>query len=215
MTPFAWLWPLLVVLAGTIVVLRSSWFKGWLGEIVVRLACRFLDRKIYHVAHNVTLPLPERGTTQIDHLIISRFGIFVVETKNFRGAIYGSEHDRTWTQVIGGRKIVFSNPLRQNYGHARAVAELLGIPYGAVQPIVMFIGSARIKTKNKLPANVLTHGLLSYIRSHREPVHSDGEVANFVKIVAEKRLPPTFATRRRHLRNIRAGANRTAGKKRR
>lgn len=64
--------------------------------------------------HDVMLPTPD-GTTQIDHVFVSRFGVFVVETKNMAGWIFGSERGRRWTQVLpGGRKTSFQNPLRQN-----------------------------------------------------------------------------------------------------
>ena len=154
--------------------------------------------------HNVTLPSPGSGTTQIDHVIISRFGIFAVETKNYRGAIYGSEHDRTWTQAIGNKKIRFFNPLRQNYGHTRTLASLLGVPHEKVKSIVVFTGSVRLKTENKLPENVLTHGLLSYIKSHREMLLSQDDVERAMKLIAETRLAPNLATHRRHVRNVRA-----------
>ena len=204
MSPPFWLWPLLIFLMALTAVLRSAWFKGWQGEWVIRLACRFLDPKKHHVLHNVTLPSPDNGTTQMDHVIISRFGIFVVETKNYGGAIYGSAHDRSWTQAIGNRKIRFSNPLRQNYGHTMALVALLGVPHEKVKSIVIFTGSARLKTKSKLPENVLTRGLLSYIKSHREMLLSQHEVERATKVIAASRLAPNLATHRRHVRNVRA-----------
>ncbi len=205
MSPPSWLWPLLIFMLALTAVLRSAWFKGWQGEVVIRLACKFLDPKQYHVIHNVTLPAPDSGTTQIDHVIISRFGIFALETKNYGGAIYGSEDDRTWTQAIGNKKIRFPNPLRQNYRHTRTLSSLLGIPHEKVKSIVVFAGSARLKTKNKLPENVLTHGLLSHIKSHREALLSQDEVERARKLIAETRLAPGLVTRRRHVRNVRAG----------
>ncbi|TLS70907.1 NERD domain-containing protein, partial [Mariprofundus erugo] len=61
---------------------KSPWFKGVMGEAMVNLAARlWLDKNSYHLIKNVTIPT-EDGTTQIDHIIVSRFGVFVVETKN-------------------------------------------------------------------------------------------------------------------------------------
>lgn len=61
------------------------WFKGMLGEFVINVSAKlFLDKKQYHLIKNVTLPT-EDGTTQIDHIIVSKFGVFVVETKNMTG----------------------------------------------------------------------------------------------------------------------------------
>jgi len=46
----------------------------------------FLPKEQYTVLHNITLPTDD-GTTQIDHIVVSRFGVFVVETKNMKGWI--------------------------------------------------------------------------------------------------------------------------------
>ena len=96
-------WPLIVLavviaVAGVIAaLLKSPTVKGKMGEFAVDLGSKlFLDTNEYHVLKDVTLPAGD-GTTQIDHVIVSRYGVFVVETKNRNGAIYGGEHQRQWT----------------------------------------------------------------------------------------------------------------------
>ena len=64
------------------IIIKSPWIKGVAGEAVVKYTSkRQRPESIYHPIHNVTLPTSD-GTTQIDHILISCFGIFVVETKN-------------------------------------------------------------------------------------------------------------------------------------
>lgn len=95
--------------------LKSAWFKGWLGEALVKLSAKlWLPADTYQPIHNVTLPT-EGGSTQIDHIFVSRFGVFVVETKNMKGWIFGSERQAMWTQKIYKKTYKFQNPLRQNY----------------------------------------------------------------------------------------------------
>lgn len=66
------------------VVIKSAWLKGILGEWLVNLLIKFyLDKNVYYLIKNVTLAT-EDGTTQVDHIIVSKFGIFVIETKNMR-----------------------------------------------------------------------------------------------------------------------------------
>lgn len=195
----------LVFVARTSANLRSSGFRGWRGEMVVRMACRSLDKRNYVTLHNVTIPTRGDGTTQIDHVIVSRFGIFVVETKHYRGAIYGSEHDRSWTQAIGRQRNSFPNPLRQNYGHVMALAEMAGMPREKIKSVVMFTGSARIKTRDKLPANLLTRGLISYIKMHNELLLSPDDMERVLRVIAENRLAPNVATHRRHVQHLRTG----------
>lgn len=91
-----WLAPLAIATS----VLKSAWFKGLVGEALVKLAAKIrLPKDTYHPIHNVTLPTQD-GTTQIDHVFVSRFGIFVVETKNMKGWIFGGEWQAQWTQKI-------------------------------------------------------------------------------------------------------------------
>lgn len=56
----------------------------------------------------------------IDHVVISKYGVFVIETKNYRGWIIGNEKSEYWTQVIYKRKERLYNPIKQNYGHIKA-----------------------------------------------------------------------------------------------
>ena len=61
-------------------LLKSPWAKGQIGELLVRLFAHWqLDRQTYRRLHNVTLNTPD-GTTQIDHVFLSPYGIFVLET---------------------------------------------------------------------------------------------------------------------------------------
>ena len=100
---------------------KTSFAKGIFGEFLVNLAVNLrLDKKKYHLLKNVTLPT-EDGTTQIDHIIVSQYGIFVIETKNMKGWIFGGEHQKTWTQKIYKHSSKFQNPLHQNYKHTKTI----------------------------------------------------------------------------------------------
>jgi restriction system protein len=108
--------------------------KGWFGEILVhQLLTHRLDQNVYRVVRNVMLPT-EDGTTQIDHIVVSRYGIFVIETKNYKGWIFGSERQAKWTQKIFRVTNSFQNPIHQNYKHIKTLAELTGIPEPTPSP---------------------------------------------------------------------------------
>lgn len=90
----------LVPVGFAVAFLQSTWFKGVLGETFVKCAARIrLPSHTYHSIHNVTLRTID-GTTQIDHIFVSPYGIFVVETKNMKGWIFGGEFQSEWTQKI-------------------------------------------------------------------------------------------------------------------
>ena len=137
-------------------------FKGWIGEQKTEFNLRFsLDKKLYRRFHDVIIP-SSNGTTQVDHILVSPFGLFIVETKNKMGWIYGSESQSKWTQVIYGKKYSFQNPLRQTHRHKKVLSKFLDLNESNIETIVYFNGDSTFKTE--LPSNVLSYGLGSYIK---------------------------------------------------
>ena len=103
----------------------SSTAKGARGEARVSTTLtKALDQSTYHILNDVTLPA-QAGTTQIDHIVVSRYGIFVIETKNMAGRIYGDADQSQWTQVLRRRKSRFQNPLWQNYKHIKNLLHVI------------------------------------------------------------------------------------------
>lgn len=156
----------------------------------------------YHILNHVTLPLRE-GTTQIDHVLVSRFGIFVIETKDYGGWIFGSEGDRYWTKVSYQAKFRFQNPIRQNYMHARAVQELLDfLPPLSIRPAVVFTGDAEFRTT--VPEGVFTlTGFLGYLESHTMEVMSINRLQFCVGRLETARLSITKETDVKHVQRLR------------
>lgn len=149
--------------------------KGRLGEWQVERALRGLPPGNYHVFHDLYLPRPDgNGTTQVDHVVVCLSGIFVIETKNYQGWIFGGEHQPQWTQQIYRQKNRFQNPLHQNWLHIRALASLLMLPEDRFESVVCFIGNASFKTP--MPGNVLNQGLLTWITGYRSPKLLPGEI---------------------------------------
>jgi hypothetical protein len=123
--------------------------KGTIGEKTISLILLFLDKSKYKVINNVVIEAAGK-TTQIDHIVISDFGIFVIETKNYKGWIFGSENSEYWTQVIYKRKEKLYNPIRQNLGHIRALKSCLK-EYQNLEyiSIIVFPSRAEIKVNTK------------------------------------------------------------------
>lgn len=192
---------ILAIVLGLMVLKRNSYVKGWFGELIVNLmASFFLDKKEYHLIKNVTLPT-EDSTTQIDHIIVSKYGIFVVETKNMKGWIFGSENNAEWTQQIYNHKNKFQNPLRQNYRHTKVLEEILGLMPDRVFSAVVFVGDSTFKTE--MPENVtFTRGYIDYIKSKKEPLFGEFEVKELIDKIKEYRLEPNIETHRAHVKNL-------------
>ncbi len=177
-----------------------SMFKGLIGETMGSLAHTImLDKNIYRELNNVTIPTHD-GTTQIDHVIVSRFGIFVIEAKNMNGWIFGNEKSAEWTQCFPGGKFKFQNPLRQNYRHTKCLSEFLGIEHGKIHSLVMFWGDSIFKTP--MPENVLCKGYSSYIKGKSEVLLADDEVEQIVLAIQAGKLPRTWSTHKQHVASL-------------
>lgn len=195
---------LVAIVAAATTILRSPWFKGVLGEFWVNSSLsKRLDEDQYQLFKNLTLPSRD-GTTQIDHVVMSRFGIFVIETKNMSGWIFGNENQARWTQVIYRKKTKFQNPLRQNYKHVKTVQDLLGISADKLYNIVVFVGSGVPKTP--MPSNVVwsTGSLLETIKSKRVELFDQDELTGFAERLAEARHRSGIQTHRAHVRHVKS-----------
>lgn len=179
--------------------------KGKVGEIIVSLCLKLLlDKNKYHIIDNVTIPDEHKGTTQIDHIVVSKYGIFVVETKNMKGWIYGEEHASKWTQVIFKVKNSFQNPLRQNYKHIMCLAQILDLPKEAFVHVIIFVGDCTLKNRYKLPGNVVTGGIsmTNFIRSKRKELFDDNSISRIIETIKSTRLSRNFTTNREHVNHV-------------
>ena len=158
-----WIFLLVIPLLFLKALLQNPKVKGRIGERTVRSVIgKDLDEETYIEFHDLIIP-SRSGTTQIDHVYVSVFGIFVIETKNYTGWIFGSEKQSKWTQVVYKQKHYFQNPLRQNYAHIKALSELLQLPEEKFHSMVVFLGDCDLKTQ--MPPNVCRiRQAASYIR---------------------------------------------------
>jgi len=181
--------------------LKSPFGKGLMGEVLVSIALNLrLDKNKYQLIKNVTLPT-EEGTTQIDHIVVSEFGIFVIETKNMRGWIFGDEKQKTWTQKIYKYTSKFQNPLHQNYKHTKTIEATLDIDPSKIFSVVVFVGNSTFKTE--MPENVTyASGLIDYIRSKTEKVLSQNEVEKIISVIESGRLSRTLKTHKEHVSHV-------------
>ncbi len=96
--------------------------KGEVGEYVINLASLPKDHKCLD---DLMFSVGDR-TTQIDHLVVSPYGIFVIETKNYKGWLFGNDNCKHWTQTFGkNAKYKLQNPIWQNKYHIKAVKSIL------------------------------------------------------------------------------------------
>lgn len=198
----------------------NAWYnsarqKGKRGEMrVFSILLQLPDE--YTIINDLMLST-EKGTTQIDHVVVSRYGVFVIETKNYQGEIYGDDNRKEWTQMIVNdvtytkrwwktytyvTKNHFYNPVKQSLAHSIAIRNLLS-QWSALKivPIVVFTGSAVLKDVNSSYDVIYDSNLIETIQAYRTIYLSDSDVQKVVNILL-RNDDSEFVDNNTHINNI-------------
>jgi hypothetical protein len=137
-----------------------------LGQLGEDLTYQILEDRIfsrYKLLRNVYVPMKNGKTTEIDMLVISGRGIYVIESKNRNGIIYGRGQDTRWTQFLNKKsKYQMYNPIMQNESHIAALKEhLKGYPDISYFNIVVFNEGSRLKVTDITNAYLITRDKLN------------------------------------------------------
>jgi hypothetical protein len=178
--------------------------KGAIGEIGIGIVLGMLDSSIYKTLNNRIIETKSK-TTQIDHIVVSNYGVFVIETKNYKGLIFGNDESTYWTQALYGSKEQFYNPVKQNLGHIQALRECLA-EYGSVEihSIIVFSEDAELKVNS--PSVVgYPMDMLDYIKSCNEIVLSDTKRDSIIAKLNGLKIE-NQNLEKEHINNLKKGA---------
>lgn len=179
-------------------------FKGWIGEKKTSFDMWLsIDNKVFKRFHNVIIP-SSNGTSQLDHILVSPFGVFIIETKNKDGWIFGSEEKAKWTQVFPRKKYTFQNPLRQTYRQKKVLSEFLDINESIIKAVVYFVGDCSFRTQ--MPDNVLNSGLGKYVNKFSEVILSKNEENRIISKI-ESHLAVSNISNRDHVKSLKKRHN--------
>lgn len=184
-------------------VVSSEQLKGQQGEAALIASFEQYFRAPHLLINNATFYDEQGGTTQIDHILLSPFGIFVIETKNYRGQIFGKEHEPKWTQRLGQNSYLFQNPLRQNYKHIRVLQDLLQphVKAELFYSVVVFTQNSQIKTP--MPPQVCQgQTWVDYVQSFKTQHFSRQDIKRIQHLIQKKMLPQNSKTDRLHVKNL-------------
>ena len=179
-------------------------FKGWIGELKLRLAMWVFLSKKYRILNDITILLPQGKTSQIDHVLVSPYGIFVIETKNYQGLITANEEDGMWLQGFSRNNYRFYSPIRQNEGHIRSLKYLLKSHEYPMMNIVGFVGKADFN--GAIPTGVANGAIATVrlIKRYKAAFIKPDEVTRIYELIEARRMPSNMRTKRLHIRNVRA-----------
>lgn len=177
-------------------ILLANKEKGKQGEELVALELKKLPQE-YIVLNNQVLIDSNNNSHQIDHIVISHYGIFVIETKNFDGYIRGNKYSDKWMQYFGkNKRIQFKNLLHQNYGHILALQDILKLDNNKFFLIICFTGNSKLNIGNveevvKLDyliskilsySNIILDFNLNMIKEYIENISNDIEENHIEKV---------------------------------
>lgn len=157
---------------------------GAIGEAFVSRKLHELPEASYSILNNILLPSSgNTPTTQIDHIVVSIYGIFCIETKSHSGWIYGSAQSKYWKQVKYANRYPLYNPLWQNYAHIKALERVLSLHMR--QPIVSLIAfpsaeRIRVRGTDKVGR---TYEVINKIKSYLEPIYTAEECEGIVWLI--------------------------------
>ena len=149
---------------------NSAQHKGIVGEKRVKKILQRLSNKKYIVINDIMVPSDsDIKHTQIDHIVISTHGIFVIETKNYSGIVYGKANSEYWYKDTGSRVLKFRNPLKQNYAHIMGLQKALNMKQESFISIAAFSDKCILNIDNDTDSNVVNFkDLKSTIKSYRD-----------------------------------------------
>ncbi|EKY22068.1 nuclease-related domain-containing protein [Clostridium celatum] len=190
----------ILIILLTIINVYKSKVKGYIGEIIVSKRLSKLNKKKYKVINNILLKAPNT-TTQIDHIVISIYGIFVIETKNYKGIIKGNEYDHNWIQILFNKKETLRNPIKQNNGHIIALKNIIPeLKYKKINSIIAFTKRAKLNINVETDV-VYCNKINRIIKKNKEREFTIEEVNNIYGKLKELNIN-SLRERKVHIKSI-------------
>lgn len=152
--------PIIILIVIFTIVGKSATHKGEVGENAVSRRIGETIEGEKYVYNDYKFRSGEQ-TVQVDHIVVNENGVFVIETKNYSGIIYGDDEIREWTQVLAGGNVVnkLYNPVKQNASHIYHLREFLPKGIKIISVVVFVQGNVEhIKSENVIS--------LSHIRQY-------------------------------------------------
>lgn len=199
-TVVLWIIAIIGIIVAIIVKKNMTQVVGFAGEYWVQKELNKLPGE-YLFLSDVMLEIDGK-TTQIDHIVFSKYGIFVIETKQRNTYITGNEHDKYWIVKAGRKKHYMYNPIHQNYGHKKAIEQILGLEDKQVIDIVCVSGQANLRIKSNKVVRVerLVDRILFEKEEKIEDYVSMAHRINAMNIVDKK-------YRKQHIEDIKENIN--------
>ena len=193
---------ILIVFSVGYIVLSLPSVKGRIGEARVNHVLDSLSKKYGgRFIHDVIVLGDDGKTSQIDHVYVCSKGVFVIETKNYAGRIYGTQNQKQWTQVLayGHDKNTLYNPVMQNYTHIRRLKEALPEPIDMVSVVVFVRGNIDFIESE----SVYDLRGLKRVVANASASYTESEIETIATAIQEYKVNPVSTTKE-HVQRIKS-----------
>jgi len=187
---------------------KTAFDKGNYGEFLTFV---FLEKLpgINKLLTNIYIPKEDGSTTEIDLLMINKTGLYVFESKNYGGWIFGDDKSKNWTQSFkGGKKTKFFNPVWQNKAHISALRKIFSeIHSSSFYSYIVFSERCELKKVSVTSPNVYfgkRNEVLSAMEkdiSKRPEVLSNSQILNMHQIL-EKHSLADASIKEQHIKSV-------------
>lgn len=167
--------------------------KGHKGEKKTSRILSKLKKEGYTIFDDVLIKSNGR-TSQIDHIAVSKYGIFVVETKNYSGLIKDDCLATKWTynpSGVMGKNIAFYSPYRQNETHIEFLSRVMETEEEKFRSVVCFSDNAILTDRFAMSGKHILcrhHTMLKFISMYQEVIFTDEEVAKYCNIIKDSNI---------------------------
>jgi len=191
---------ILITLVILILLIIKGRKKGKQNQGEIEVNNILMQIKGYKLLQDIMLK-KENGTTQIDHILVGKKGIFVIETKDFNGKIIGDEDSKFWIQKLGGKENHFYSPIKQNYGHVKAIEAVIKRK-NICSSLIVFTNKSNIKEVKTDTSVIQVKTLKKYIRKYKSNIKlSKSEIDEIYKKLNKKDINSSIAIKR-HIKRI-------------
>jgi hypothetical protein len=168
--------------------LKTLFDKGNYGEFLTFVKLEKLPGQ-FRLMTNLYLPKIDGTTTEVDLIMLHDTGLYVFESKNYSGWIFGDEKNRNWTQSLPNKhKEKFFNPVWQNKAHINGLKSILGTENDRLfKSYIVFSERCALKKINVTSPNVKVLKRDALIQTMKN------EICNNEKLISSRDIDRLFA----------------------
>lgn len=188
---------------------KTIFDKGNYGEFLTFVKLEKLGNQ-NKLLTNLYIPRDDGTTTEVDLVMISPTGIYVFESKNYSGWIFGDEKNKNWTQTLeNGQKNRFYNPIWQNKAHINALKAVLNLNDDAFKSYIIFSERCTLKKINVTSSNVKVIKRDQLIKTIKKDIKDSPELltpeeVNQIYLSLQKYANVDEVVKQEHIDNIKS-----------